>query len=1118
MNTPNGIQKISQEEKIGFFTSVFQDSALPKSISSIKTKRYAFVNPAWEKFTGFTSKEAFGKTAAELNLISIEEGLAIIDLVLIKKEISNYKSTICLKNGQQKPVMLSFDTITINDEGYVLNTISDLKQDTLSKRKYEKVLIKRTEDLIVAQDFISNSIENMSDGFVALNNHWEYTYVNKKASEILGKSTTDLIGKNIWEVFPEGVGKTFYHYYHKAKETQQSQCFEEYFQPWDRWFENRVVPSLDGISVFFQDVTKKIKTQQELNISKEYAENLIKSLKQGVIVVNHNLEIIDVNPSICNMLGYDRNELIGLKSPFPYWSSQSKKDIKQVVTQTLKGVSGNHEFVFIKKNGDHFPVAVSTSVVINKKEGFKTIIVTVEDITKRKKAEELLIKSKNSLDNFIDNLGDPLFVKDNESKLLLVNEAFCKIFNLEKKDIIGKTLAENVPEEERESFLAIDKEVLKTGKENINEETLTIQGRGTKIISTKKTRFVDDEGHKYVIGIIRDITQRKKAEQILKESQEQFSKVFHSSSVAFSIMDMNQVTVEINEAMAKLVNSTREQLIGKTVEEANVVIMDDEYHEQNNRLLEKMTKQGFLKNEVMSKTLINGEKTYSLVSVEFIELSGMPHILTSAIDITEKKKLELELQKSEKSLTEAQKLAKVGSYNLNLETQIAETSSSFKEIVGVSVDTKITFELWRTITHPDDTPKNQKVLDECIKTGKKFDLEYRILTKNTKQLKWIHGLGEVAYKNGKPINFFGTIQDITRRKLNENKIEETNKQLIEANKELNILRNQLERENVYLRDELDLVFNFEEMVYGSVEFSNVLTEIEKVAPTNATVLVLGESGTGKELLARAIHNISPRSNKPLIKVNCSAIPRELIESELFGHKKGSFTGAFSDKIGKFELANGGTLFLDEIGELPIDMQPKILRFLQEGEIEVVGGTSLKKLDVRVIAATNRNLLEEIEAKRFREDLYFRLHVFPIEVPPLRKRTDDIPLLVEHFVDKFNKAYSKNIKFLSEDAMQKLKAYHWPGNIRELENLIERASILSTSETLIVPGFESESQVLRINQDKNLSLDAVQRNHIYQVLEHCNWKISGPNGAAILLGLKPSTLRDKMAKLHISKPI
>ncbi|KAA5828233.1 PAS domain S-box protein [Algibacter amylolyticus] len=358
----------------------------------------------------------------------------------------------------------------------------------------------------------------------------------------------------------------------------------------------------------------------------------------------------------------------------------------------------------------------------------------------------------------------------------------------------------------------------------------------------------------------------------------------------------------------------------------------------------------------------------------------------------------------------------------------------------------------------------------------------------------------------------------SERKIAEKNLVIANAELSAANKELNHLREQLEQENVYLRNELALVFNYEEMVYGSEVFSKVLTEVEKVAPTNASVLLLGESGTGKELLARAIHNISLRNKKPLIKINCSAIPRELIESELFGHKKGSFTGAFSDKTGKFELADGGTLFLDEIGELPLDMQPKILRFLQEGEIEVVGGTGSKKLDVRVIAATNRDLKEEIEKKQFREDLFFRLNVFPINVPPLKDRLDDIPLLVEHFVDKFNKAYEKHIKYIPSDAMDDLMSHNWPGNIRELENLVERAVILSDSETLMLSPVNETTVLKELSKNyTSLTLDEVQRNHILKTLEKCDWKIHGDDGASKLLDIKPSTLRDRMKKLGITKP-
>ncbi|MCX7550973.1 sigma 54-interacting transcriptional regulator [Xanthomarina sp. F2636L] len=364
-------------------------------------------------------------------------------------------------------------------------------------------------------------------------------------------------------------------------------------------------------------------------------------------------------------------------------------------------------------------------------------------------------------------------------------------------------------------------------------------------------------------------------------------------------------------------------------------------------------------------------------------------------------------------------------------------------------------------------------------------------------------------------NFISLAVESNERIVAETKLIKTNQELVNLNSELNKLKKKLEQENIYLREEIDLVFNYEEMVYGSKSFSDVLTDVERVAVTNATVLLLGESGTGKELLARAIHNISDRRNKPLIKVNCAAIPRELIESELFGHKKGSFTGAAADKLGKFQLADGGTLFLDEIGELPIEMQPKLLRAIQESEIEQVGGTKTQKVDIRIITATNRDLEKEVKEKNFREDLYFRINVFPITIPPLRERVEDIPILIEHFVDKYSKLYNKNIKYTSEETKRDLQSYSWPGNIRELENLIERSVILSNNEKLIIPNFKTSSSESLISSTV-LSLDDVQRIHIKKVLKSCNWVIEGPEGAAEQLQIKPSTLRDRMKKLGIYK--
>ena len=327
----------------------------------------------------------------------------------------------------------------------------------------------------------------------------------------------------------------------------------------------------------------------------------------------------------------------------------------------------------------------------------------------------------------------------------------------------------------------------------------------------------------------------------------------------------------------------------------------------------------------------------------------------------------------------------------------------------------------------------------------------------------------------------------------------------------------LQAQNQYLQEEIKYNHNFEEIVSRSKNFHKVLQQIEQVASTNATVLIMGESGTGKELLARAVHNISNRSKRPLVKVNCATLPANLIESELFGHEKGAFTGAMERKIGRFELADGGTIFLDEIGELPVELQAKLLRVLQEGEFERLGNPKTMKVNVRVIAATNRNLEQAIEKKEFREDLYYRLNVFPITCPPLRERKEDISLLVRHFLQKHEPRVGKKVSNVSAKVMDILISYDWPGNIRELENLIERAMILSSGNTLEEGGWLPVAKSTATNGKAYVQkLEDVEKNHIVEILRKTNWKVSGEKGAAKILGLNPTTLEARMKKLGIKR--
>jgi len=404
-----------------------------------------------------------------------------------------------------------------------------------------------------------------------------------------------------------------------------------------------------------------------------------------------------------------------------------------------------------------------------------------------------------------------------------------------------------------------------------------------------------------------------------------------------------------------------------------------------------------------------------------------------------------------------------------------------------------------------DIEKSLSTVARIFNEKKEHTVEYHLKTKSGKRIPYI-GSGSYAVVDGKEY-FIGMAIDIS-------KLKETEKKLNEQITKTNLLKEQLQAENIYLRQEIKTEHNFDNIIGESEPLLHTLYRIEQVAATDSTVLLEGETGTGKELFAAAIHHKSKRKNKPYIKVNCASLPATLIESELFGHEKGAFTGAIQKQIGRFELANGGTLFLDEISEIPFELQSKLLRVLQEGEFERIGSSKTIKVDVRIIAATNRNLEKQINKKQFRKDLYYRLNVYPITIAPLRDRPTDIPLLTEHFVKRFNKSFGKSITRISKKTIKQLQAYSWPGNVRELENIIERAVIISNGSSLAVepilkPNFEDKAQFLPLAE--------YERRYIIKVLEKTYWRVDGDEGAARILDMHPETLRSRMRKLGIKRP-
>jgi formate hydrogenlyase transcriptional activator len=338
-----------------------------------------------------------------------------------------------------------------------------------------------------------------------------------------------------------------------------------------------------------------------------------------------------------------------------------------------------------------------------------------------------------------------------------------------------------------------------------------------------------------------------------------------------------------------------------------------------------------------------------------------------------------------------------------------------------------------------------------------------------------------------------------------------------AYKQIAQLKDKLTEEKLYLEEEIQTDYNFEEIIGESRALKQVLKQVETVAPTDSTVLILGETGSGKELVARALHYLSNRRERTFVKLNCAAIPTGLLESELFGHEKGAFTGAIATKVGRFELADRGTLFLDEVGEIPLELQVKLLRVLQEQEFERLGGTRTIRTSVRVVAATNRDLAKMVEEQKFRSDLYYRLKVFPVTLPPLRERPDDIPLLIRHFAQKFAQRMKKRIETIPSEAMKALQNYSWPGNVRELENFVERAVILTHGSDLYVSLAELKPTPNHVENSAAVTLEQAEREHILRTLRESSWIIGGAAGAAAKLGMKRTTLQSKMQKLGIARP-
>ena len=481
-------------------------------------------------------------------------------------------------------------------------------------------------------------------------------------------------------------------------------------------------------------------------------------------------------------------------------------------------------------------------------------------------------------------------------------------------------------------------------------------------------------------------------------------------------------------------------------------------------------------------------------------------------DIDARKQSEEKLRRSEADLLEAQRLSHAGSWRHDLASGAFTVSPEVLRIRGVeSAEPLSTIDRMYSGIHPDDRSRVRKTYEAAQMRKGEFDAEYRIVLRDG-TIKHLHTIGHpVLNEAGDVVEYVGTGMDVTEQL-------QAQAALQTAFEEIKRLKDRLQDENLALREEVDQAFMFEEIVGASAALKSVLSHVSKVAPTDSTVLISGETGTGKELIARAIHKHSRRADRAFVSLNCAATPPSLIASELFGHEKGAFTGAVQQRRGRFELAHSGTIFLDEIGEIPMDTQIVLLRVLQERQVERVGGSRAIPVDVRVVAATNRDLAAAIADGSFRSDLFYRLNVFPIHVPPLRKRREDIPILVEYFVKRFAEKMAKRIRRIEKRTLELCERYPWPGNIRELQNIVERSVILCGGDTFSIDQAWLSQAPLRPEVAGALpsALQDQEKELIEAALVKSRGKVAGPRGAAARLGIPASTLESKIKQLGIEK--
>lgn len=692
--------------------------------------------------------------------------------------------------------------------------------------------------------------------------------------------------------------------------------------------------------------------------------------------------------------------------------------------------------------------------------------------------------------DLVEHSQDLLCLHDLQGRLLSVNPAPARVLGYSVQELLQIPMREMIAPEFREQFDEYMKQIARHGEARGLMAVLARSGE-CRVWEYHNTLRTEGVASPIVRGIAHDVTERLRAQQERDRANkrlQEYERVVEGSQEMIAVMDRDYRYLIANQAFARAKELEREQVIGRSVMD----IVDKRIFETTIKpRLEECFQGKVVRYELWYEYPRRGKRFIQASYFPLEGPTGIDRVVVILRDVTEQKQAEERLREYEKVVDGLEEMIAVVDrsyrYLIANPAYLRYRGLEKEQVLGNTVEDSVGKEIFATII--------KSKMDECF-AGKvvRYEMIYEFPEAGKRDLFVSYfpiegptGVDRLAF----------ILQDITARK--------------KAEEELRLARERLAEEKIYLEQTIDTELGFGEILGESKILRDVLEQVGKVAATDATVLILGETGTGKELVARAIHKASKRRNNAFIKLNCASIPSGLLESELFGHEKGAFTGAVAKKIGRLELADQGTLFLDEIGEIPMALQPKLLRVLQDQEFERLGSTHTLKINFRLLAASNRDFSQAVRERQFRSDLYYRLNVFPVRVPPLRERRGDIPLLVQHFVRKFSNRLNKTITSVPTKTMDVLQSWHWPGNIRELENFIERSVILSQTNVLQAPLKELELVAVETDDD---TLEAMDREHIIRALQQSRGRLGGINGAAQRLGMNRTTLQSKIKRLGI----